>query len=911
MTEYSRANPRTLSERAYGAMLRCYPSDFRDEFGDAMLEFFRDRLTDPDTAASWRARSRVRFAAFADLTTSLIPAHADSLRRLFTRTTQRRRAARRSANIQLMRRKDWMLQSIWQDVRESVRGLSKQPVLAMVIIGTLSLGIGANVAIFSVIRGVLLRPLPFREAAGIVRVGHAAPYGNVSELEYLDYKEQTRSFSRLAAVVGASLSFTGDGTAPERVRGARVSDGFFDILGAPPLLGRTFQAADDTPDAAPTLIISYELWMRRFGGDSGVIGRNVLTNGASRTIAGVMPPHFGYPSADVQAWMPLQLNRDSVMTRNNHFLQMVARLTPGTTPGQAQAEITAMARQFAEDYPDIYSEPMVGRVEPIMDVVVGGTKPFLLALSGAVVFVLLIACLNVANLLLARGEGRRHELAVRTAMGASRLRLMRRLFTETTVLAVAGGAAGMAVGWIGVRGLIRLAPANIPRLAEIAMDPVVLVFALGVTLSAAILFGLLPALRASATDEIDALRAGARTTGPTRSTRRVLVVAEIALAVVTLTGAGLMLQSLNRLQSSELGMDPTHVLAAQINLPQWEYDGPRAAVFYETFLNRVRSVPGVAAAAAVSDLPVADGNSMWSILIDGQPRTTVAAAPVAMPQQITPGYFATMGTRVRRGRDFTAEDREGAPLVALVNETMERKYWASRGAIGGTLAMFSPDWPQVTVVGVVEDTRHGGFQAEVPPTMYFPHQQAGLSAYYVPLQMNVVLRATNDPLSLIGTVRTISRELAPDAPVERVESMKRIVALSVANRTFTTQLIALFAAVGLVLAGIGIYGLISYGVLQRRAEIGLRMALGAGRGRVLRLFMGEGVVLATAGLFIGVIISITVHRFIASMLVDTAGTDFLTLISVALLLFAATMTASWLPAFRATRIEPVRALRSD
>lgn len=913
MTEYRRTATRSVCERVYRAMLRLYPAQFRAELGDAMLEFFRDRLADPALAGNWRARFRIRVAAFADVAASLVPAHLDNLQHFFSRTAERRATVARSSHIQLFRRQDRMWPSILQDIREGVGALFKQPALAVVIVMTLALGIGANVAIFSVVRGVLLRPLPFRDPSGIVRVEHAPPYQSVSELEFLDYKQDARSFSRLAAIVGASLSFTGDAITPVRVRGVRVSDGFFDILGVRPLLGQTLRPSDDLPGAAPAVVLSYGLWVSHFGADSGIVGRSVMANGAARTVVGVMPEHFGYPDAEVNAWMPLQLNRDSVMTRNNHFLQLVGRLAAGTTPAQAQAEITAMARQFKVDFPDIYSSAMIGRVQPVADVLIGDTRRFLLTLSGAVAFVLLIACLNVTNLLLARGEARRHELAIRTAMGATRGRLIRQLFTETAVFALLGGVVGIAAGWMGVRVLLRLAPSNIPRLNEITVDPLVLGFAIAVTVAAAALFGVLPALRGSASDEVETLRAGARSIGPGggRSMRRGLVVAEIALTVMTLTAAGLMLRSLDRLQSSELGMDPSSVLAAQVNLPEWEFEGAQSAQFYETLLQRLALRPGVASAAAVADLPVADGNSNWSILIDGQPRTTVADAPTAMPQQITPDYFATMRIPVIRGRAFTRDDREGAPLVAIVNETMERKYWAARGAVGGTIAMYANDSPPVTIVGVVADTRHGGFGSEVPPTMYFPHQQAGTSAYYTPVQMNVVVRATHDPLALVETVKSAVQELAPNAPVERVESMERIVALSVASRSFTTQLLALFALVGLLLAAIGIYGLISYGVVQRRAEIGVRLALGSGRQRVLRLFLREGATLAAVGLCVGAVGAVALHRVIASMLVDTALTDGLTLLGVTFVLFAAAMFASWLPAYRATLIEPVGALRGD
>lgn len=915
MTEYSRHTARGTGERAYRVLLRAYPADFRREFGDAMAEFFHDRLARAHAERRRFATPAVWARAVLDVLRNVVPVRIDSLVRTVRNISQQRVEARRSPAIHEQRRKDWMLSSMLQDARYAVRAMLRQPAFTIMILATLTLGIGANAAIFSVVNAVLLRPLPFRDPQGIVHVEHKPPYQSVSEPEFFDYKREVKEFETLAAFADASVNVSGGSEPPERLQAARVSDGFFRVLGVQPVVGRAFLPEEDSPKAARVVMISYGTWQRRFGGDPAVAGKELIINGTKRPIVGVMPPHFNYPAPDVEVWVPLRLNADTLWTRNNHYLQLIGRLAPGASVALAEAKINLLGRRFLKDFPDTYGSLMVGDLRPIEEMLLGRTRPYLFALLGTVAFVLLIACVNVANLLLARGESRRREMGLRTALGASRTRLARQMLTESFLYSFVGGIMGLLVAWAGVRLLVLSAPDNIPRLNEVGIDTTVLLFTLGISVLTGLMFGLLPALRGARDDGGESLKAGGKTGGQARGlrrARRALVIAEVALAVVTLTGAGLMLRSLSQLHAIDLGIRPEQVLSVRVGLPEQTYQGARAAQFYTELLARVRTMPGVVSAGAVGDLPIADGNSIWSILIDGQPPTNVANAPSAMPEQVTPQYFRTMGIPIVKGREFTEADRVGAPLVVIVNEAMEKKYWPQNGAMGHTIKMLdstSRNW--ATIVGVVKNVRHNGFLDEPPPAMFFPHAQSGQSAYYVPAIMNVVVKSAGNPLSLTDGIRTAIRALEPLAPVARVQSMEQIVATSIASRTFATRMLTAFAVIGLLLAGIGIYGVISYGVTQRTFEIGLRLALGARREQVLRLVISEGAWLGGGGLVIGVAGALGVARFMKAMLVGVTAFDPLTIGSVVCLLGAVSLMASWLPARRATAVNPIQALRGD
>jgi putative ABC transport system permease protein len=901
----------------YRGLLRLYASSFRHEFGDAMVEFFRDRLAAAQRDARRFALARLWVRTLGDLLRHAPASRLEALAARLAHRRDRRLHARHNRRLHQARREDRMLASIQQDLRFALRSLRRTPGFSAIVLITLALGIGANVAIFSVVRGVLLKRLPYRDADRIVHVVHAEPSSLVSEGEFVDYRRETRTLERLAAYREATASLTGADVEPERLTLAVVSEGFFEILGARPLLGRTFTAEEERRGGPRAAILSHGLWQRRFGADSAVMGRDVILNGTAVTVVGVMPPRFAFPSAAAAAWFPLRLNYDTLWSRNNHYLQMIGRFAPGASVAQASQELNAMARRFMRDYPGVYStdQPLIVRPTPLPDHLLSKTRPYLFAMLGAVVFVLLIACVNVANLLLARGETRRKELAIRTAMGASRARVLRQALTESLFLAFAGGLLGLGLAFGGVGALRAAAPTALPRIDDIAVDPLVLGFALAVTVVTGLLFGVVPALRSAREDSAETLKDGGKTSSPQvrglGRARRVLVVTELALAVVTLAGAGLMLRSLWKLQALDLGFGTERMMTMRLSPPVARYGGDQATRFYDALLERIRALPGVEGAAAVEELPVADGNSIWSILVNGAPMTTVAASPSAMPQKVTPGYFEIMGIGLLEGRTFNEADRPDAPLAVIVNETMAREHWPGRSALGGTIKMLNETSPWATVVGVVRDVRSSGFLGRVPPTMYFPHAQSEASAHYVPAQMSLVIRSGGAPETVVPAVRQIVRELEPAAPISRVQTMEEVVAESVASRRFTTQLIAGFAVLALVLAGVGLYGVVSYAVTQRRFEIGVRMALGASGRQVVGMVLSEGLRTAALGAAVGLAGALAVTRFMRSMFVDVAPSDPLTLGGVIATLVLVSLVASLIPARRASAVDPVRALKAE
>jgi putative ABC transport system permease protein len=917
MSEYRRTRPRDWNERIFRGLLRLYPPAFREEYGDAMLEFFRDRVMQARTSSGGSGIGAVWRAALLDALRTAPLARADAVRRTLAQTWRLHFARTESDFLERSRRRDWMFISLLQDVRYALRGMRRTPAYTAVVIATLALGIGVNAAIFSVVRGVLLKPLPYRDPSRVLLVAQGGPYGTISEPEFADYQREAKSLSVVAAIEGSSASLTGGNAEPERVEVARVSEAFFDVLGVGAAAGRTFSRDESGPHGPLVAILSYGLWQRRFGGDRGIVGREVEINGRPRTVVGVMPRTFAYPAPDVSLWTPLRLNYDSLWDRNNHYLSMIGRLAPSADVRQVEVELNGMARRFAKDFPQFYpaDAPVVVTALPLAEALTGNARPYLLALLGAVGFVLLIACVNIASLLLARGESRRKELAIRAAMGASRTRILRQMLTESLLQSAAGAGVGVALAWWSVRLLRASGPANLPRLDDIVMDAPVLLFTAFVAVLTGLFFGLAPSVRGAREEGAETLREGGKTSSASsRSmgrTRRRLVIVEVALAIIMLSGATLMVRSLRNLEAIDLGFNASNVLSMRISLPLPQYADDKAARFLDDLTQRLRSQPGVIAAGAVEDLPVADGNSIWSISLDGAPVTSVAKAPTAMPQKVTPEYFTVMRIPVLRGRAFTDVDRPDAPLVAVVNEAMVRKYWAGSEPLGHTVRMLNDKMPWATVVGVVKDVRSSGFLGDVPPTMYFPHAQAGRIAYYVPALMNVVIRTSGDPELVAGVARRIVRELEPNAPISRVGPMSRLVSDSVQSRRFSTQLLAGFALLALGLAGVGIYGVISYSVSQRSFEIGLRAALGARPDQVLRLIVGEGVRTTLIGAVIGLAGAVAVTRLMQSVFVQVSAWDPVSLGLATLLLVFVGAMASYLPARRALRVEPTRALRAE
>ena len=805
--------------------------------------------------------------------------------------------------------------TLLQDLRLTLRGLARTPAFTAVVLLTLALGIGANAAIFSVVNGVLLEPLPYFEPERIVDFRHAEPSWSVSEPEFKDYRRDLRPLERLAAYTDYEANLAGT-QEPVRIKGVRVSDDFFSVLGVEPLLGRTFAPEEEKPAQVPSpvILISENVWRTWFGADPNILAREVRLNGVPRRVIGVMPASFRFPEAGTAVWLPLRLNYDSLWTRNNHYLLLVGRLKPGATAAQTEAEANLLTRRWLTDFPDMYSGLMRAEVKPLQERLVGSSRPYLTTLLAAVGFVLLIACANVANLLLIRGEARRRELGIRSALGASRQRLVRQQLTEAGILAVAGGGLGLLVAWGGLRLLLRLAPSTLPRLEQIHLDGAVLLFTLAVSLGTGLVFGLLPAVRAARSSAVTALRESSRASASHAGgrMRRGLVMAEVALAVIMLSSAGVLVRSLLSLSRIDTGFEPAGILTAQINLPPLDYrENAKAIALVQQLEERVRGLPGVVDAGTMGWVPVVGGGGTWSIEIDGVRAPNIGAAPAADPQQVTAGYFGTLGIRMVRGRAFTEQDREDAPQVAIINEAMAKQLWPGQDPIGHTLRMYGNDIPWVTIVGVSRDILSRGVEKNTPPTMFFPYAQAGKSAFIVPRAVTLAVKTTVQPEALEGPVRQIVRELDPGAPVSEVRSMEAVMGTALASRKFTTVLLGWFAGLALLLAGLGIYGVIAYGVSQRTYEIGLRQALGADRGSVLGLIMSEGLRLTAVGLGAGLLGTLAAGQLIRSLLVNVRATDPVTLTGVALLLAAVAALASWIPARRAMAVSPTEALRGE
>lgn len=825
-----------------------------------------------------------------------------------------------------------MLSSIRQDARIALRGMRRTPALSLMIIVTLALGLGANAAIFSMVYAIQLRPLPFPDSDRLLQVGMLEPATNMSEGEFVDVRRDTRTMTSVASFTTAAITLTGNDADPERTIAARVSDGFFEVLGVRPALGRLFSPDEERFGGVAVGVLSHAMWQRRFGGSPDIVGRTIEVDGAPVTITGIMPPSFRYPPAGSgrtsgvaggpALWIPLRLRYDSLWARNNHYLSVIGRAAPGRDLDDINVELQAMSRSWKSAFPDIYapSEPLAVRGRLLRTAMLGDTRPFLLSLLGAVLFVLLIACVNVANLLLVRADARRKELAIRSALGASRARLARQALTESLIFAVTGGVLGVGVAIAAVRVLVAIAPADLPRLHDVGIDGAVLLFTAVVTLVTGIVFGVVPAVAGARDGTSETLKEGGKTgttaaRGAGRARRR-LVAAEIALAMVTLSGAGLLTRSLVNLQRTPLGFDPQGVLTMSVTPPEpsppipYEEASVRTVQLYDAVLARVREMPGVVRAAATERLPV-DGYSSWSILVDGRTVATVGEAPVATPEIVTPDYFATLGIAAVKGRLLAATDVADAAPVVVINEALWKAQWGGRDPVGSTLRVFRDGWPWVTVVGVVRDVRARGPGGEVYPTMYFPYAQAGRTAYYTPRSMTLLVRTSGDPSALTAAVRQIVHSVDPMTPVSRVGTLDALVAQTIGARRFSTALMAAFALVALLLAGIGIYGVVAASVSQRAYEIGVRMALGARRGDVGRMIIREGMYTGMIGAAIGVAGSLAAATLLRSMFYEVVAWDPLTLAGGVIALLAVVAFASAVPARRATGVDPNKTLRSE
>jgi putative ABC transport system permease protein len=810
-----------------------------------------------------------------------------------------------------------MLSDLGQDLRYGLRMLMKSPAFTAIAVLALALGIGANSAIFSVVNTVLLRPLPYKNPEQLMMIWEDAtqqgfPFNTPSPANFLDWREQNTVFTGMAAMAQRSFNLTGAGE-PERFDGRRVSANLFSLLGVEPVIGRSFLPEEDQPGSR-VAILSYGVWKRRFGGDPAIVGRPISLDGESYTVVGVMPGTVDMPTIDSwqdQLWVPIAFDSEEAANRGGHYLEVVARLKPGVTQTQAEAEMKTIMRRFEQQYPET-NTGISARLKALHDQKVGNIKPALLVLLGAVGFVLLIACANVANLLLARAAVRQKEIALRLAVGASRSRLTRQFLTESVLLAIIGGAFGLLLAFVGLRVLKAFMPATISQAQEISMDPKVLLFTALVSLVTGLLFGLAPATQASHFNLNDTLKEGGRDSGASRKGNRirsVLVISEVAVSFILLIGAGLLISSFLNLLKLDPGYRAENLLTAKVVLPENKYpDTARRVAFFQELLRRAEALPGVESAAVGSNLPLTYHGDSMPIGVEGRADPPPGQAPDVIYRTVSPNYFNTMGIRIVQGRDFTPQDRLESVRVTVISEKTARHYWPGENPIGKRLKTGSStaQGPWREVVGVVEDVRQNDFVAEPKMQMYFSYEQV------VSLTPNaLVVRTKVDPLSLATAVRDAVWAIDKDQPVSNIRSMEEIVSTAVARQRFSTMLLGVFAVLALVLAAVGIYGVMSYTVAQRTREIGIRIALGAQRGDVLKMTVMQGMKLVLLGVAIGLIAAVVLTRVMASLLFGISATDPLTFISISAVLLAVAVVASYIPALRATRVDPMVALRSQ
>jgi putative ABC transport system permease protein len=810
---------------------------------------------------------------------------------------------------------------ILQDLRYGFRMLLKKPGFTAVAVLALALGVGANTAIFSVVNGVLLRPLPYKDPDRLVRLGEwsqQVPGMSVAYPNFLDWREQNHVFEGLAATQFDSYNLTGVDE-PERLQGRNVSANFFDLLGVAPALGRSFTADEDRPGAERVCLISYGLWRRRFGGDRKIVGSQLTLNGKPYTVVGVLPADYRYGTqTDVFAPIGLRGDEEVMKERDDHpGIYAVARLKDGVTYGQAEAEMKAIAERLAESYPKTNGGHSIVMVS-LREYFVGDVRTSLLVLLGAVGFVLLIACANVANLLLARAASRSREIAIRTALGAGRWRIVRQLLTESVLLALMGGGVGLLLAAWGVDVLRRASLDVIPTTADIGLDRTVLFFTVGASLLTGVLFGLAPALSASKADLNESLKEGGRTgtAGAARNrVRSALVVAEVALSLMLLIGAGLLIRSFVSLRGTETGFDPRNILTMQLSYKAGKDEGRKVSNFLTQVEDKVRAVPGVEAVAISNGVPMLGATEM-GIHIEGRPPVESSKQPMTVAYWATPDFFKVMGIRLVRGRLFDEHDTQNSPLVAVIDEDFAREQFPGEDPIGKYLAA-SPDGavPHTEIVGVVRHVKNYGLDAPGPvqaeryaPLYQVPEKFMPQVGGHVTL---LVRSAGTDPAALTDAVRRAVHEVDPNQPVYNVQTMEQVLSDSVASQRLSMTLLSLFGAAAMILAAVGIYGVMSYAVVQRTHEIGIRMALGA-RGRdVLRMVVGQGMALALAGVGLGLVGAFALSRVVKSLLFGVTATDPLTFVGVPLVLLLVALLSTFIPARRATKVDPMVALRYE
>jgi putative ABC transport system permease protein len=794
--------------------------------------------------------------------------------------------------------------------------LAKNPGFTAVAVLAIALGIGANSAIFSVVNAVLLRPLPFKDPGALAKVWgkfdrEGIPKNWISEPELFDLKEQCTSFEDLAAYSTVGINLTGNGE-PIRVSVASVNASLFDLLGVAPVVGRGILNEEDQPGKNAVAVLGNGLWRERFSSDQAVVGRTIQLNDRSYSIVGVMPAGFSFPD-ESDLWIPLALDRTKLQDRGSHELEVLGRLRSGVSPAQAGAELERVAADLEERYPGNYASNKGWGLYavPLTDDLVGKVRPALLLLLGAVAFVLLIACANVANLLLARATEREKELAVRAALGAGRGRLIRQLLTESVILAIGGGALGLVLAYVGIWSFVKFGPRDLPRIADIGLDGWVLAFSLLVSVATGLLFGFAPALHISRPKLQDSLREGGR--GQTQGrhlVRNLLVISEVSLALVLLIGAGLMMKSFGHLLESSLGFRTDHVLTMRLSLPQVRYSGDeQVAAFYSQLLDRIKPLPGVQSAGAVSQLPLSGAYASGSTSVED--TSAGAGLPLFMNypyieadrRSVSPDYFSTLGIPLVKGRYLSEADAEKAPRAVVVDENFARRFWPGGDAIGKHVSVGQMIWGEIA--GIVAHVKHYGPDKEGREQVYFPLAQRPINTMFL------AVRTASDSLGLAGAVREQIFELDRDLPVYQLKSMEQLLSSSVAQPRLYVVLFDVFAAVALILAAVGIYGIISYSVTQRTNEIGIRMALGASRGSVLSMVIRHGLVLTGAGLGMGLTAAFALTRLMSSLLFGVKPTDPATFAGISSVLALVAALACLVPARRATKVDPMVALRYE
>ncbi len=804
-----------------------------------------------------------------------------------------------------------------QDLRYGLRMLVKSPGFTVVALLTLTLGIGATSAIFSVVDAVLLRSLPYRDPQRLVSIyedmgKNGFPYNTPAPFNYAAWKAQTKIFEDVAAMSGEPYNLTGTSGEPEKLDGVTVTQNLFTLLGVKPALGRDFTPEEDQPGANRVALISDGLWKRRFAGDRATLGREISLNDEKYTVIGVMPPGFSFPWRTASVWTPIALGPKGLAKRGSHYLNVTGRLKQGVTLAEANSALLVLAKRLAKEYPDTNSEIERFFATPLRDAYTRDVESGLLVLFGAVGFILLIACANIANLLLSRAAGRQREIAVRTAIGASRYRIVRQLLTESALLALGGGAFGLLLADWCFAFLKNLLPADLAGAETLSLDLRVLAFAVAVSLGSSFLFGLTPALQVSRVDLNDVLKEGGRGSAGSRGQklRNLLVIGEVALSLMLLVGSGLLLKSFANLRGLDPGFQPDHVLTMRIIVPRETkyHDFERRTQFFDAVLQRVRALPGVRSAGFTSALPLTWDGGTNSIIPEGQPLQPDFTHD-ANDRVVTPGYFETMRIPLRRGRVIDDRDGANAPPVAVINETMARKFWPNQDALDKRFKPeFSEKTPYYRIVGIVADVRQMALDRPARQEMYFSSWQSKEN-WMVP--RDLVVRTAGDPLSLAGAVRRAVWSVDRDQPLSDIASLDDILDHEVSRRRIQATLLASLAGLALVLACVGIYGVLSYVVTQRTREIGVRVALGAEASDVFRTVATQGMGLAGIGVIVGIAASLGLTRLLTSMLFGVSAADPLTYFGAAVVFGLIALLACYVPARRAAKVDPMVALRYE